>query len=39
MRITLLFGIDLINFMEGVKYGRDGFVYKKHKRRKLSTGT
>lgn len=26
MRISLLFGIDLINFIEGVKYGRDGFV-------------
>lgn len=34
MSISLLFDIELINFMEGVKYGRDGFVYARNKRRK-----
>lgn len=37
MSISLLFAVDLLCFMEGVKYGRDGFVYKKDKRRKSST--
>lgn len=34
MNISLLFDVDLINFMEGVKYGRDALAYKKRKRRK-----
>lgn len=37
MSISLLLGIDLISFMKGFRYGRGGLVYKKDKRRKLST--